>query len=69
VGWIPLGMSMRDMDFQQRTDVTREAITRCCEAAGMVGHNGRFAMLYFVLFFDALFVHSVVNATICLHRV
>ena len=41
VGWIPLGMSMRDMNFEERTDVTREAITRCCEAAGMVAANGR----------------------------
>lgn len=35
VGWIPLGMSMRDMDFDQRTAVAREAITRCCEANNM----------------------------------
>jgi len=35
IGSIPMGMSMSQMNFDQRTDVTREAITRCCEAEGL----------------------------------
>lgn len=35
IGCIPFERSMRDLDFEARTDVTREAITRCCEAASV----------------------------------
>lgn len=35
VGSIPFERSMRDLNFEARTDVTREAITRCCEAAAV----------------------------------
>eukprot|EP00039_Didymoeca_costata_P025483 m.13520 g.13520 ORF g.13520 m.13520 type:complete len:432 (+) comp4871_c0_seq1:98-1393(+) len=35
VGSIRMIKSMRDMSFDDRTMVTREAITRCCESAGI----------------------------------
>eukprot|EP00035_Acanthoeca_spectabilis_P020852 m.434912 g.434912 ORF g.434912 m.434912 type:complete len:448 (+) comp17784_c0_seq1:130-1473(+) len=41
IGSIPFERSMRDLNFDQRTDVTREAITRCCEAAGVKAERRR----------------------------
>eukprot|EP00051_Salpingoeca_urceolata_P001133 m.38866 g.38866 ORF g.38866 m.38866 type:complete len:524 (+) comp11215_c0_seq3:133-1704(+) len=35
IGSIPMEMSMRMIRFEERTDVTREAISLCCEAAGL----------------------------------
>lgn len=35
VGRIPCNLSMRDMGFEERTAITREAITLCCEMSGL----------------------------------
>lgn len=35
IGSIPMGMSMSQIAFDERTEITREAISQTCEAAGM----------------------------------